>query len=65
VAIYELGAGRFILNTLNILPNLDKHPAAERLLRNMLNDAARDINKPSADLPPDFDKQLKSMGYGK
>jgi hypothetical protein len=63
VAIYELGAGRFILNTLNILPNLDTHPAAERLCRNMLNEAARDINKPLADLPSDFDKQLESMGY--
>ncbi len=63
VAIYELGAGRFTLNTLNLLPNLDKHPAAERLLRNMLNDAAQYIDKPLADLPADFDKQLESMGY--
>jgi hypothetical protein len=63
VAVYELGAGRFILNTLNILPNLGTHPAAERLLRNMLNHAARDIEKPLADLPADFDKQLETMGY--
>ena len=63
VAVYELGAGRFILNTLNILPNLDKHPAAERLCRNMLKDAARDINKPPADLSADFDKQLETMEY--
>ena len=41
VAVYELGAGRFILNTLNVAPNLETHPAAEHLLRNMLNHAAR------------------------
>jgi hypothetical protein len=63
VAVYNLGAGRFILNTLRIRENLGVHPAAERLLRNMLRYAARDAAKPPADLPPDFDVQLKAMGY--
>ncbi|UCH36643.1 MAG: glycoside hydrolase family 2 [Armatimonadota bacterium] len=63
VAVYELGAGRFVLNTLHIRENLGRHPAAERLLRNMLRYAARDAGKPPADLPPDFDAQLKAMGY--
>ncbi len=49
VAVHELGAGRFILNTLRIRENLTTHPAAERLLRNMLNHAARDAAKPLAD----------------
>ena len=40
-----------------------RHPAAERLLRNMLRYAARDVGKPPADLPADFDHQLKAMGY--
>ncbi|NQT14473.1 MAG: glycoside hydrolase family 2, partial [Planctomycetes bacterium] len=40
VAVYDLGAGRFILNTLRIRDNLGRHPAAERILRNMLNFAA-------------------------
>jgi len=40
VAVYELGSGHFILNTLNIKSNLGKHPVAERLLRNMLRYAA-------------------------
>jgi hypothetical protein len=61
VSVYELGAGRFVLNTLDVEPNLDQHPAAERLLRNMLNYAARDIAKPLAELPADFDGQLKTM----
>lgn len=63
MAVCELGAGRFILHTLKIAPNLGAHPAADRLLRNMINYAARDSEKPLADLPPDFDKQLKTMGY--
>jgi beta-galactosidase len=40
VAVQPLGAGRIILNTLLIRENLGRHPAAERLLRNMLNYAA-------------------------
>jgi hypothetical protein len=63
VAVYELGAGRFILNTLRVRDNLGRHPAAERLLRNMLRYAARDSGRPLADLPPDFDAQLEVMGY--
>ena len=63
LAVYELGAGRFILNTLSIRENLGQHPAAERLLRNMLRYAARDVDKPLSDLPSDFDAQLNAMGY--
>ena len=63
MAVCELGAGRFILHTMKIAPNLGEHPAADRLLRNMVNYAARDCNKPVGDLPADFDKQLKAMGY--
>jgi len=40
VAVHELRAGRFILNTLLIRENLGTNPAAERLLRNLLNYAA-------------------------
>jgi len=40
LAVYQSGAGRFILNTLLIRENLGTHPAAERLLRNLLNYAA-------------------------
>jgi len=63
VSVYELGAGRFILNSLRIRENLGANPAAERLLRNMLRYAARDLEKPPAALPPDFDQQLKAIGY--
>ena len=63
LATYRLGAGRFVLNTLRIRENLGTDPVAERLLRNLLNDAARDLNQPVADLPTDFQQQLKSIGY--
>ena len=62
VAVYDLGAGHFILNTLRILDNLGSNPVAERLLRNMLNYASRDVSKPVVTLSSDFDAQLKAMG---
>jgi len=62
VSVYELGAGRLVLNTLRIRENLSGNPAAERLLRNMLRYAARDVAKPVASLPADFDRQLETLG---
>jgi hypothetical protein len=41
VAVYDMGAGRMVLNTLLVRENLGKHPAADRLLVNMLRYAAR------------------------
>jgi hypothetical protein len=63
VSVHSLGEGRFILNSLKIRENLGHVPAAERLLRNMLNYAERDTGKPPAVLPADFDAQLTSLGY--
>ncbi|MBI3920007.1 MAG: glycoside hydrolase family 2 [Armatimonadetes bacterium] len=63
VSVYNFGAGRFILNTLRIRENLGTHPAAERLLRNMLRYAARDAGKPLAEMPPDWEGQIKAIGY--
>jgi len=63
VAVHELGAGRFVLNTLAIRDQLGRHPAAERILRNMLRYAAKETNKPPAELPADFAQRLKDMGY--
>ena len=62
-SVYSLGAGRFVLNTLHVRENLGSSPAADRLLLNMLRYAARDVKQPPADLPPDFDAQLKTIGY--
>ena len=62
VAVYRLGAGRFTLNTLRIRQHLGDDPVAERLLRNMLRHAARDTDQLPAELPADFENQLKAMG---
>ncbi len=62
-AAYSFGAGRFLFNTLKIRDSLGKDPVAELLLRNLLNYAARGLDKPPADLPADFDQQLKAIGY--
>jgi hypothetical protein len=63
VSVYAFGAGRFILNTLRIRDSLGSHPAAERLLRNLLRFAARGLQSPLAELPADFDETLKAIGY--
>ena len=63
VAVHRMGAGSSVLNTLRIRENLGRHPAAERLLRNMLLYAATDARKPLAPLPADFAQQLKAIGY--
>ena len=63
VSVNSLGAGHFILNTLLIRENLGQNPVADRLLINMLRYAARDAMKPLADLPTDWESQLKAMGY--
>jgi hypothetical protein len=62
VSVHSLGAGRLVLNTLRIRENLGADPAAERLLRNLLS-YARDASRPVAELPGDFDEQLRKLAY--
>jgi hypothetical protein len=63
VAVHKFGVGQFVLNTLRIRENLGRDPVAERLLRNMLRHASGSLQKPPAELPADFDEQLRSIGY--
>jgi len=63
LSVHQLGAGRFVLNALRIREHLGVDPVADRLLVNLLRYAARDHEQPLADLPADFDVQLKGMGY--
>jgi hypothetical protein len=63
VGVWNFGQGRFIVNTLHVAENLGRDPAADRLFGNMLDYAARDIRRPPAKLPEDFDRQLKEIGY--
>ena len=64
LATHDFGAGRFVLNTLRLRENLATHPAAERLLRNLLLYAPRDSDAPPVELPTDFDRQLRDLGLG-
>jgi hypothetical protein len=63
VGVYRLGAGQFIINALPIRDNIGTQPVADRLLLNMLRFAGKDAGKPLAELPADFEKQLKDVGY--
>lgn len=38
---YRLGQGRIVLNTFRLLENVDRHPAADRLLLNLLGSSKR------------------------
>ncbi len=60
---YEFGAGHFFVNTFPILEQLDQHPAADRLLLNLVNHAGSFIEKPLEELPGNFDDRLRAIGY--
>ena len=60
---YKFGAGQFIVNTFPMLDYIDKHPVADRLLLNLIQFAARSVQGSMAQLPGDFQAQLRSIGY--
>ncbi len=62
-ASYPFGAGRFLLNSLCILENVDRHPAADRLLLNMVAYGAALTQEAVAPLPGDVDALLRAIGY--
>lgn len=63
LAVYRFAAGRIILNTFNILQNVDQHPAADRLLMNLVRYAAQNAMDSLSPLPADFDTTLKELGF--
>jgi len=52
-----------VLNTFNLVANLDKHPAADRLVLNLVAYAAKAVKSAPAPLPADFEATLKELGY--
>ena len=60
---YEFGGGHFLINTFAVLENIDTHPAADRLLLNLVQYAAGSIQGPAVPLPADFDARLAEIGY--
>lgn len=63
LGVYRFGEGRFIVNTFPILDQLDRQPAADRLLLNLIKYASRSVGKPLAAVPAQFNEQLRSIGY--
>jgi hypothetical protein len=63
LARYGFGEGNFVVNTFPVLDQLDRHPAADRLLLNLIQFADSFAGKPLAALPQDFENQLQSIGY--
>ena len=63
LSVYNLGAGRFILNSLRVRQELGRDPTAERLLRNMLRYAARDAGKAAVQPKGGYGELLKTIGY--
>jgi hypothetical protein len=63
ITVHALGAGAFVLNSLPILEHLDRHPAADRLLLNMVRYGQQLAGADTSPLPPDFDARLGAIGY--
>ncbi len=61
LGVWNLEAGKFIVNMLNIVGNLGKDPAADRLFGNILNYASCELNSPLAELPADFNLRLAEI----
>jgi hypothetical protein len=61
LATYNFGEGRFVLNTMQILEHLGEHPAADRLMLNLIK-YARSSGSLAA-LPDDMDARLKAINY--
>jgi hypothetical protein len=61
---YRLGDGYFVLNALRILENLGANPAADRLLLNLIGQAAPYAGAPPSRLANDFESILAAIGYG-
>ncbi len=52
-----------MINSLRIVENVDRHPAADRLLLNMITYARTFVEGPLAPLPDDFDALLRAIRF--
>ena len=60
---YGFGAGHFIINAFRILENLGQHPAADRLLLNLIEYGLPLAAGPAAPLPADWQQTLTAIDY--
>jgi hypothetical protein len=63
LAANRLGAGWFIVNTLNIIGAVGRNPAADRLLLNLVRDAQRRMARSRTTLAPDFGSRVVASIY--
>jgi hypothetical protein len=63
LGVYRFGEGRFVVNTFPLLDQVGRHPAADRLLLNLVKYAAESGDGPLLELPGDFEEHLKRVGY--
>lgn len=63
IASYRLGAGRFILNTLNLCGQLDQNPAADRLLLNLVRHAQTRRSPRLVKVPEKLSRRLTTKIY--
>ncbi len=63
LAEYPIGKGRFLINTFNVLDNIDAHPAADRLLINMIRHGQTQAHGPLTARPKNFPALVKSISY--
>jgi hypothetical protein len=63
LAEYPIGQGQFLLNTFNLLDHLDAHPAADRILINMIRHAQTQASGPRTPLPKNFPALVNSISY--
>jgi hypothetical protein len=60
---YRFFEGRFLVNTFPVLDQIDRHPAADRMLLNLIQVTARKGTAPVAALPEDFNSRLREIGF--
>jgi hypothetical protein len=58
-----IGAGRFTINAFHILENLGQHPAAGRLMWNLISHEATLARGLAAPLPADWQGRLTAIDY--
>jgi hypothetical protein len=63
LGMYKFGEGRFFVNSFSVLDNVDAHPAADRLLLNLIQHAAESTRGPLTPLPSDFQNRLREIGF--
>lgn len=63
MGVWNFGQGKFIVNTLHVIENLGKDPAADKLFCNLLNYASENMNEPMGKLPNDYEQILKEIRY--